>query len=87
MLSAYLQQAEMESKGKSVTWAGEEIDYPTVPSIWRELGINDQHAFINIYTKVTMLFLWILSAQLKVLHLSKGTMRRLCLTFLHKLKR
>jgi len=45
MLSAYLQQAEMESNGKSVTWAGEEIDYPTVPSIWGELGINGQHAF------------------------------------------
>jgi len=45
MLSAYLQQAEMESNGKSVTWDGEEIDYPTVPSIWGELGINGQHAF------------------------------------------
>ncbi|WP_274620547.1 glucose-6-phosphate isomerase [Colwellia maritima] len=45
MLSAYMQQAEMESNGKSVTWDGEEIDYPTVPSIWGELGINGQHAF------------------------------------------
>ncbi len=45
MLSAYLQQAEMESNGKSVSWDGEEIDYPTVPSIWGELGINGQHAF------------------------------------------
>jgi glucose-6-phosphate isomerase len=45
MLSAYLQQAEMESNGKSVSWDGEEIDYATVPSIWGELGINGQHAF------------------------------------------
>ncbi len=45
MLSAYLQQAEMESNGKSVNWDGETIDYPTVPSIWGELGINGQHAF------------------------------------------
>jgi len=45
MLSAYLQQAEMESNGKSVTWQGEEVSYPTVPSIWGELGINGQHAF------------------------------------------
>jgi glucose-6-phosphate isomerase len=45
MLSAYLQQAEMESNGKSVTWNGEEVDYATVPSIWGELGINGQHAF------------------------------------------
>lgn len=45
MLSAYLQQAEMESNGKSVNWQGEKVDYPTVPSIWGELGINGQHAF------------------------------------------
>ncbi|PKG83029.1 glucose-6-phosphate isomerase [Colwellia sp. 75C3] len=45
MLSAYLQQAEMESNGKSVSWHGEEISYATVPSIWGELGINGQHAF------------------------------------------
>jgi glucose-6-phosphate isomerase len=45
MLTAYLQQAEMESNGKSVTWDGEEVDYATVPSIWGELGINGQHAF------------------------------------------
>ena len=45
MLSAYLQQAEMESNGKSVSWDGEEIPYATVPSIWGELGINGQHAF------------------------------------------
>ena len=45
MLSAYLQQAEMESNGKSVSWHGEEVDYATVPSIWGELGINGQHAF------------------------------------------
>ncbi len=45
MLSAYLQQAEMESNGKSVNWHGETISYSTVPSIWGELGINGQHAF------------------------------------------
>ncbi len=45
MLTAYLQQAEMESNGKSVTWNGDEVDYATVPSIWGELGINGQHAF------------------------------------------
>ena len=45
MLSAYLQQAEMESNGKSVTWDGDEVSYATVPSIWGELGINGQHAF------------------------------------------
>jgi glucose-6-phosphate isomerase len=34
MFSAYMQQAEMESNGKSVSWNGEDINYPTVPSIW-----------------------------------------------------
>ncbi len=45
MLSAYMQQAEMESNGKSVSWHGKAIDYPTVPTIWGEVGINGQHAF------------------------------------------
>jgi len=45
MLSAYMQQAEMESNGKSVSWDGEKVEYATVPSIWGELGINGQHAF------------------------------------------
>lgn len=45
MLAAYLQQAEMESNGKSVSWEGDDVDYATVPSIWGELGINGQHAF------------------------------------------
>ncbi|WP_076419945.1 glucose-6-phosphate isomerase [Colwellia sp. UCD-KL20] len=44
-LPAYLQQAEMESNGKSVSWEGEEITYTTVPAIWGEIGINGQHAF------------------------------------------
>ncbi|MCW9018580.1 MAG: glucose-6-phosphate isomerase, partial [Kangiellaceae bacterium] len=45
MLAEYLQQAEMESNGKSVTWDGEKVDYSTVASIWGGLGINGQHAF------------------------------------------
>ncbi len=47
MLSAYMQQAEMESNGKSVSIDGEYIDYPTVPTIWGEVGINGQHAFFQ----------------------------------------
>ncbi|ATC94222.1 glucose-6-phosphate isomerase [Pseudoalteromonas tunicata] len=45
MLPAYLQQAEMESNGKSVTFAGDSVDYTTVPLIWGMTGINGQHAF------------------------------------------
>ncbi|WP_049722071.1 glucose-6-phosphate isomerase [Gilvimarinus polysaccharolyticus] len=44
-LAAYMQQAEMESNGKSVNWSGERIDYSSVPLIWGEVGINGQHAF------------------------------------------
>ncbi|MGB0986710.1 MAG: glucose-6-phosphate isomerase [Pseudoalteromonas spongiae] len=45
MLPAYLQQAEMESNGKSVTFDGKAIDYTSVPLIWGMTGINGQHAF------------------------------------------
>lgn len=45
MLPAYLQQAEMESNGKSVVRNGENTEYETVPLIWGEVGINGQHAF------------------------------------------
>lgn len=45
MLPAYLQQAEMESNGKSVTFDGTEINYTSVPLIWGMTGINGQHAF------------------------------------------
>jgi len=43
--SAYMQQAEMESNGKSVAWDGREVSYQTVPLIWGQLGIDGQHAF------------------------------------------
>lgn len=45
MFSAYLQQAEMESNGKSVDWDGNEVSYSTGGIVWGELGINGQHAF------------------------------------------
>lgn len=45
MLPAYLQQAEMESNGKSVTFNGEPLPYTSVPLIWGMTGINGQHAF------------------------------------------
>ncbi|RYZ80618.1 MAG: glucose-6-phosphate isomerase, partial [Moraxellaceae bacterium] len=45
---AYMQQAEMESNGKSVNWAGEPITYGSVPLVWGEVGINGQHAFYQM---------------------------------------
>ncbi|MDQ2077181.1 glucose-6-phosphate isomerase [Marinimicrobium sp. ABcell2] len=47
-LPAYMQQAEMESNGKSVNWAGEPLAYPSCPLIWGEVGINGQHAFYQL---------------------------------------
>jgi len=45
---AYMQQAEMESNGKHVNWAGEQISYGSVPLVWGEVGINGQHAFYQM---------------------------------------
>lgn len=45
---AYMQQAEMESNGKSVNWAGEALSYASVPLVWGEVGINGQHAFYQM---------------------------------------
>ncbi len=44
-LRTYLQHADMESNGKSVSHTGENIDYATGPIIWGEQGCNAQHAF------------------------------------------
>lgn len=44
-LPAYLQQAEMESNGKSVDRDGNKLTYNTVAGLWGEVGINGQHAF------------------------------------------
>ena len=44
-LRTYLQQADMESNGKSVAHNGDIIDYATGPIIWGEQGCNAQHAF------------------------------------------
>jgi glucose-6-phosphate isomerase len=48
MLPAYLQQADMESNGKSVNWEGNEVPYTTGPIIWGQTGINGQHAFYQL---------------------------------------
>lgn len=47
-LPAYLQQASMESNGKSVDRAGEPVSYSTGPVVWGEAGTNGQHAFFQL---------------------------------------
>jgi glucose-6-phosphate isomerase len=47
--AAYLQQADMESNGKSVDRQGHKItDYTTGPIVWGEPGTNGQHAFYQL---------------------------------------
>ena len=41
----YLQQADMESNGKSINKQGEKVDYQTGTVIWGNVGTNGQHAF------------------------------------------
>lgn len=47
-LSAYLQQADMESNGKSMRRDGHRVDYATAPVVWGEAGTNGQHAFFQM---------------------------------------
>ncbi len=47
-LPAYLQQADMESNGKSVDREGRSVDYATGPILWGATGINGQHAFYQL---------------------------------------
>jgi glucose-6-phosphate isomerase len=46
--TAYLQQQDMESNGKSVTLEGKPVDYPTGPVIWGEPGTIGQHSFYQL---------------------------------------
>ncbi len=45
---AYLQQLTMESNGKTVTLAGERVNYSTGPIYWGEPGTNGQHSFYQL---------------------------------------
>jgi glucose-6-phosphate isomerase len=47
-LPAYLQQLAMESNGKRVTAAGEQVTHATAPVIFGEPGTNAQHAFFQM---------------------------------------
>ena len=52
---AYLQQADMESNGKSVDRLGDFVEYSTGPVIWGEPGTNGQHAFYQLIHQGTVL--------------------------------
>ena len=46
--TAYLQQQDMESNGKSVNLEGKPLDYVTGPVIWGEPGTIGQHSFFQL---------------------------------------
>jgi glucose-6-phosphate isomerase len=52
---AYLQQLTMESNGKHVTLAGNDVDYSTGPIYWGEPGTNGQHSFYQLIHQGTRL--------------------------------
>ena len=54
-LPSYLQQAIMESNGKSVDRNGESINYQTGTIIWGSTGTNMQHAFMQLVHQGTKL--------------------------------
>ncbi|MCA1979866.1 MAG: glucose-6-phosphate isomerase [Thiobacillus sp.] len=54
-LPAYLEQADMESNGKSVDRDGRLVDYATGQIIWGATGINGQHAFYQLLHQGTRL--------------------------------
>lgn len=53
--TAYFQQGDMESNGKSTDRKGHEINYQTGPIIWGEPGTNGQHAFYQLIHQGTKL--------------------------------
>jgi glucose-6-phosphate isomerase len=53
--SAYFQQGDMESNGKSVNRDGEPVGCSTGPVIWGEPGTNGQHAFYQLIHQGTKL--------------------------------
>ncbi|MGY0407192.1 MAG: glucose-6-phosphate isomerase, partial [Polaribacter sp.] len=52
---AYLQQAVMESNGKSVDRNGDKIEYQTGTIVWGSTGTNMQHAFMQLVHQGTKL--------------------------------
>ncbi len=54
-LPSYLQQAIMESNGKSVDRDGNQISYQTGTIIWGSTGTNMQHAFMQLVHQGTKL--------------------------------
>ncbi|MGW7369253.1 glucose-6-phosphate isomerase [Streptomyces sp. NPDC054841] len=53
--TAYLQQLDMESNGKSVDRDGNRVDWQTGPVVWGTPGTNGQHAYYQLIHQGTKL--------------------------------
>ncbi|MGK5447520.1 glucose-6-phosphate isomerase [Streptomyces radiopugnans] len=53
--TAYLQQLDMESNGKSVDRQGEPVSWQTGPVVWGTPGTNGQHAYFQLLHQGTKL--------------------------------
>ncbi|MGW4030814.1 glucose-6-phosphate isomerase [Streptomyces sp. NPDC004838] len=53
--TAYLQQLDMESNGKSVDREGRRVDWQTGPVVWGTPGTNGQHAYYQLIHQGTKL--------------------------------
>ncbi len=53
--TAYLQQLDMESNGKSVTRDGDPVHWQTGPVVWGTPGTNGQHAYYQLLHQGTKL--------------------------------
>ncbi|MFF5663950.1 glucose-6-phosphate isomerase [Streptomyces griseofuscus] len=53
--TAYLQQLDMESNGKSVARDGKQVDWGTGPVVWGTPGTNGQHAYYQLIHQGTKL--------------------------------
>ncbi|MET7943330.1 glucose-6-phosphate isomerase [Streptomyces sp. NPDC005302] len=53
--TAYLQQLDMESNGKSVDREGRPVDWQTGPVVWGTPGTNGQHAYYQLIHQGTKL--------------------------------
>ena len=55
LFPSYLQQADMESNGKSISKNNKKINYESGPIVWGDKGTNGQHAFFQLIHQGTKL--------------------------------
>ena len=79
--ATYLQQAIMESNGKSVDRNGDKVDYQTSTIVWGEPGTNSQHAFFQLLHQGTKLIPADFIAFAKSLHGNKEHQDKLMSNF------